>query len=132
VVASHGVNEEDMLKRALETGVGYVGLVASRKRGSAVRDALDVDDALRAQLHSPAGLDIGARTPADIAVSILAEIVAGRTAHAPEPAMTVTAIDPVCGMEVAVSDATPHLDTGGERVYFCCEGCRDRFAARVI
>ncbi len=44
VVASHGVDEESLLVRALVTGVGYVGLVASRKRGTAVRDSLDVDD----------------------------------------------------------------------------------------
>ena len=48
--------------------------------------ALDVPDALRALVHTPAGLDIGARTPADIAISILAEIVATRTAHAPTAA----------------------------------------------
>jgi len=124
VVASHGSDEEPVLARALEAGVGYVGLVASRKRGAAVRDALDVPDALRALIHTPAGLDIGARNPADIAISILAEIVATRTAHAPA-STPVTAIDPVCGMEVVVSDATPQLDG----VYFCCEGCRASFAA---
>ena len=124
VVASHGSDEEPILARALTAGVGYVGLVASKKRGAAVLAALDVPDALRALVHTPAGLDIGARTPADIAISILAEIVATRTAHAPAAA-AVTAIDPVCGMEVVVSPATPQLDG----VYFCCEGCRDRYAA---
>ena len=79
VVASHGSDEEPILARALKAGVGYVGLVASKKRGAAVLAALDVPDALRALVHTPAGLDIGARTPADIAISILAEIVATRT-----------------------------------------------------
>ena len=124
IVASHGSDEEPLLARALTAGVGYVGLVASKKRGAAVLAALDVPDALRALVHTPAGLDIGARTPADIAISILAEIVSGRTAHAPAPA-PATAIDPICGMEVVVSPATPQLDG----VYFCCEGCRDRYAA---
>lgn len=122
IVASHGSGEEDVLARALEAGVGYVGLVASRRRGAAVVASLEVDDALRELVKSPAGLDIGARTPADVAISILAEIVGRRTAHAPAPA---TAIDPVCGMEVAVSDATPQLDGA----YFCCEGCRATYAA---
>ncbi|HET6551465.1 MAG TPA: XdhC family protein [Solirubrobacter sp.] len=122
VVASHGSGEEDVLARALEAGVGYVGLVASRRRGAAVVESLDTDDALRTLVRTPAGLDIGARTPADVAISILAEIVGRRTAHAPAPA---TAIDPVCGMEVAISDATPQLDG----VYFCCEGCRSSYAA---
>ena len=124
IVASHGSDEERLLARALTAGVGYVGLVASKKRGAAVLAALDVPDALRALVHTPAGLDIGARTPADIAISILAEIVSGRTAHAPAAA-PATAIDPICGMEVVVSPATPQLDG----VYFCCEGCRDRYAA---
>jgi xanthine dehydrogenase accessory factor len=128
VVASHGSDEEDALVRALEAGVGYVGLVASRRRGDAVRAALDVPDALRAQVHTPAGLDIGARSPAEIAISILAEIVAERTAHPPVAAQA--AIDPVCGMEVAVGDTTPYLEAGGERVYFCCDGCRSEYAAR--
>ena len=51
----------------------------ARGAARAVLESLDVDDALRAQVHTPAGLDIGARTPADIAISILAEIVAERT-----------------------------------------------------
>jgi xanthine dehydrogenase accessory factor len=128
VVASHGTGEEAALAHALQAGVGYVGLVASRARGAAVRDSLDVPDALRAQVHTPAGLDIGARSPAEIAVSIVAEIVAERSVH---PQVGVTAAtDPVCGMEVVVGDATPYLEAGGERVYFCCEGCRSAYAAR--
>ncbi len=121
VVATHGSEEEPVLARALNAGVGYVGLVASKKRGAAVLAALDVPDALRALVHTPAGLDIGARTPADIAISILAEIVATRTTHAPAAA---TAVDPICGMEVIVGPAAPQLDG----VYFCCEGCRDKYA----
>jgi xanthine dehydrogenase accessory factor len=129
VVATHGRDEEAALARALEAGVGYVALVASRKRGAAVLEALDVPDALRAQVHTPAGLDIGARTPGDIAISILAELVAERTAR-PLPTQS-TAVDPVCGMEVVIGEATVHLDAGGERLYFCCEGCRATYAANV-
>lgn len=80
VVASHGRDEERALEAALAAGVPYVGLVASRRRGEAVRDALDVAEEERARLRTPAGLDIGARTPAEIALSILAEVVAVRRA----------------------------------------------------
>jgi xanthine dehydrogenase accessory factor len=66
------------LASALEAGVPYVALMASRKRGEAVVADLDVDDADRARVHTPAGLDIGARTPGEVALSILAEIVASR------------------------------------------------------
>jgi xanthine dehydrogenase accessory factor len=78
VVASHGRDERGILRAALETGVRYVGLVASRKRGAAVLDALrgdGVPENLLARIDTPAGLDIGARTPAEIALSILASII---------------------------------------------------------
>jgi xanthine dehydrogenase accessory factor len=76
VVASHGHGEEPLLEKALRAGVPYVGLVASRRRGAAVLASLDVTDEQRARVHTPAGLDIGARTPPEIALSIYAELVA--------------------------------------------------------
>jgi xanthine dehydrogenase accessory factor len=118
VVASHGEGEEQALERALHAGVDYVALVASPKRGAAVLQALP--EALRGKVRTPAGLDIGASSPADIAISILAQLIASRTAHGPS---VESAIDPVCGMEVLVSDHTPHADGH----YFCCEGCRDTY-----
>jgi xanthine dehydrogenase accessory factor len=78
IVASHGRGEEEALEAAVRAGVPYVGLVASRKRGEAVVAGLDLDDAQRAAIHTPAGLDIGARTPREVALSILAEIIAAR------------------------------------------------------
>jgi xanthine dehydrogenase accessory factor len=131
VVASHGDDHEaEALTRALGAGVGYVALVASPKRGAAVLEALDVDAALKPQVHTPAGLDIGARSPADIAISILAEMIAERTTHGPAPVPeTTTAIDPVCGMQVVAGESTPNLCVGNERVYFCCEGCMTTYAA---
>jgi xanthine dehydrogenase accessory factor len=78
IVASHGRDEEQALAAALDTGVPYVGLVASRRRGHAVVADLVVSDDDRARVHTPAGLDIGARTPHEIALSILAELVATR------------------------------------------------------
>jgi xanthine dehydrogenase accessory factor len=131
VVAAHGRDEEELLAEALRQGVPYVALVASPKRGNAVRASLELPEELRRQLHSPAGLDIGARTPAEIAVSIVAEILAERQrvpAH-PVTAAPATAIDPVCGMEVAVTDAAISLERDGEHVYFCIDGCRERYGA---
>ena len=78
VVASHGRDEEHALAAALEAGVPYVGLVASRKRGPAVVESLEVRTTTARAGPHPAGLDIGARTPEEIALSILAEIVATR------------------------------------------------------
>jgi xanthine dehydrogenase accessory factor len=132
IVASHGSGEERVLSDALAAGVPYVALVASATRGAAVRAALDVPEELRAQLHTPAGLSISADTPAEIAISILAELVAERHAHPDRGAgagatvaPVVSGVDPVCGMTVAVTAATLYLDIEGERMYFCCEHCRD-------
>src|SRR3954469_4836307 len=133
VVASHGTGEEKLLARALDAGVGYVALVASDKRGAAVRESLDVPDALREQLNTPAGLEIGARTPQEIAIAILAEFVSKHIARPPLDAEAVSsAIDPVCGMTVAVSDASIHADVRGERFYFCSEGCRTTYLERNV
>ncbi len=65
----------------LEAGLPYVGLVASPKRGTGVLAELrgdGVPEEQLARIDVPAGLDIGARTPAEIALSILAKIVAVR------------------------------------------------------
>ena len=144
VVASHGRDEEDVLVAALEAGVPYVGLVASPKRGAAVVAALAVDDARRAAVHTPAGLDIGARTPAEVALSILAEIVSlrprptsstasptGAPARLGEPASGPPTVvtDRVCGMTVVADDEALHLDHEGERYWFCGTGCLRAFAA---
>ena len=131
VVASHGRDEEATLARALHEGVAYVGLVASRRRGAAVLAALDVPDELRERVHTPAGLDLGARSAEEIAVSILAELIAVRRRVLAPPAPQ-TAVDPVCGMEVAVTAETPRIEHAGDVVFFCCEGCRDAFAADPV
>jgi xanthine dehydrogenase accessory factor len=83
VVASHGRDEEPALAAALTEGVPYVGLVASDRRGAAVRAALDVPEDLRARLRTPAGVAIGARTAPEIALAILAEIVQERRSGTP-------------------------------------------------
>jgi xanthine dehydrogenase accessory factor len=87
VLASHGRGAEaDVLTAAVRAEVPYVGLIASPRRGKAVLDALDVPAELCARVHTPAGLDIGAHAPGEIAVSVLAELIRERPRHAlPEP-----------------------------------------------
>jgi xanthine dehydrogenase accessory factor len=140
VVSSHGNGEEAVLAQALRAGVPYVALVASPRRGAAVIAELDVADELRAELHTPAGLNIGARTPAEIAISILAELVAEQHSNpvvlsgvvsevAGGATVAATATDPICGMTVAVSPASQQLRLAdGDTVYFCGSGCRERYA----
>jgi xanthine dehydrogenase accessory factor len=129
VVAGHGRDEEAPLLAALESGVPYVGLVAGRKRGAAVVGALPVSDVLKSRVRTPAGLDIGAGTAEEVALSILAEIVAGqprrgREGH-PLVASVCTAVDPICGMSMTVTADALHV---GE-VYFCGPGCLKAYQA---
>ena len=130
-MAAHGQGEVAVLRAGLEAGLPYIGLVASPKRAAAVTAELSaegVSDELLDALDAPAGIDIGARTPAEIALSILARIIAvRRSAPVRAPA---SAVDPVCGMTVAVTTDTPSTEHRGEIVYFCCAGCRTKFEER--
>ncbi len=132
LVASHGRDEETVLAAALRASVPYVGLVASRRRGAAVVAALDVPAELRARVHTPAGLDIGARTPAEVAVSVYAQLVAEHVGvRDREPGAQVVlaeeAVDPVCGMPVAVRASALSLVDGELTVYFCGRGCQQAY-----
>jgi xanthine dehydrogenase accessory factor len=155
VVAAHGRDELHTLRLGLESELPYVGLVASPKRGTGVLAELrgdGVPDDLLARIDVPAGLDIGARTPSEIALSILARIIAVRrdarssVVHEQHPPVAISgrapaassasapapgplAIDPICGMTVAALASTPSVEHAGETVYFCCEGCKTRFVA---
>jgi xanthine dehydrogenase accessory factor len=154
IVASHGRDEVQTLTAALDAGVPYVGLVASRRRAAGVLNELvlarpDLARIAPGRVHSPAGLDIGARTAAEIALSILAEVVSTRVHSAapgnPSPGgrdaadgtagqgstdvPATTAVDPICGMTVAALETSLHLDHAGTRYYFCGPGCLRAFSA---
>jgi xanthine dehydrogenase accessory factor len=138
VVATMGHGDEDALAAALKAEVGYVGLVASARRAAVVLDALrerGLAEADLARVRSPAGRDLGSSTQEEIAVAILAELVdwrhgpvPGSPGDHPRPApVPAEAVDPVCGMTVAVAGA-PTVVRDGVTWYFCSVGCRDHFA----
>jgi len=135
VVASLGHDDEAAVRLGLQAGCEYVGLVASRVRGAAVLEALraeGIPEEALARVRTPAGVEIGARTHAEIALSILAELVQARRTPAVPSAGAVLAapreaVDPVCGMRVVVGPQTP---TAGDAA-FCCEGCREAWLARA-
>jgi xanthine dehydrogenase accessory factor len=146
IVAAHGKGELTALRAALDADLPYVGLVASPKRGSALvqelRDAGLPEDKL-ARIECPAGLDIGARMPAEVALSILARIVeTRRVTVAPKfelpkssrkagpgkkPEAPATAICPISRMTVLARDSTPHLEVDGKTLYFSSEDCKTEY-----
>lgn len=83
VVASRGKFDEEAVEQALHTRSAYIGLVASSKRGREIRRSLEhkgESPQRLATVQVPAGLDIGAETPEEIALSIFAEIILRRRA----------------------------------------------------
>ncbi len=162
VVATLGQHDEEATRAALALEPGYLGVVASRTRFAQIRETLVAGGTPAAALDriaNPAGLDIGARAPEEVALSILAEIVKVCRAameamdakpatrsddpdrlrqgsddpkgsyHASAQPSTLEARDPVCGMTVVVATAKHKAERGGHTYYFCCGGCRERFVS---
>ncbi|MGH7535763.1 MAG: XdhC family protein [Gemmatimonadales bacterium] len=145
IVATMGQWDEEATRMALALEPAYLGLVASRRRFGQIRETLvarGADTVALERVSSPAGLDIGALTPEEIALSILAELVlvhrggARATEPAPSPVEAEAGgeerageRDPVCSMTVATATAEHRAEFGGRLYYFCCSGCRERFLA---
>jgi xanthine dehydrogenase accessory factor len=137
LVATMGDKDVEAIEQALVRSPAYIGVIASAKRFALLRDALLAKGVSREALEriaAPAGLDIGARSPEEIAVSIMAQIVERRNAaskgeSAPAREQPREAVDPVCGMSVAVAGARHTAEVLGVAYYFCCAGCRSKFLA---
>jgi xanthine dehydrogenase accessory factor len=152
VVASQGIWDEEAVGLALTRDAGYVGLVASPTRAGVVREWLREETTIGeeriAALRAPAGMDIGAETAEEIALSILAELVEVRRGRAdfvasPGPATVagvipetislepvvddIVVLDPVCGMTVERAQARHLAEHDGVIYAFCSIGCRTRF-----
>jgi xanthine dehydrogenase accessory factor len=160
VVAGMSGDDEVELERALGLAPSYLAFVGSRKRLAEVTSRLrgrGVPAEQLGRIKGPAGLDIGATTAVEIAISIMAEVIQHRRrgrpgqprlaseprvegpaatpapGAAPAAALGVTAvpvaIDPVCGMEVAIQGARHVVEHNGQRLCFCCPSCRRLFAS---
>jgi xanthine dehydrogenase accessory factor len=145
VVASHGNYDEDMLVAALQSEAPYVALIASKKRASAILQYLNEANLTQdqiARLKYPAGLDFGAVTPEEIALSILAEIIQRRrqSSNVAEikssntnlqlpmaQNLVLEAVDPVCDMTVEIANAHFTTEYNGKTYYFCAAGCKRSF-----
>jgi xanthine dehydrogenase accessory factor len=87
VIATQGAGDHAALTAALATDTPYIAFIASRAKVTSIRERLaaeGVSQAALARLRSPAGLSIGAQTPAEIAIAVLAEIISLRRAMAME------------------------------------------------
>jgi xanthine dehydrogenase accessory factor len=138
VVATMSDSDEGVIEAALAMKPAYLGVVASAKRFAPIREALQrrgVSAGTLDRIQTPAGLDIGALTPEEIAVSILAEIIetqrrkTGERESAESELTVAQATDLVCGMTVEIVTARHSAQVGGRVYYFCCGGCRERFLA---
>ena len=136
VVATMGEHDEEAVTTALALRPAYLGVVASRTRFGQLREALvarGVAAEPLGRIRNPAGLDIGARLPEEVALSILAEIVQGARTHAtpeppsPPPPTADEALDPVCGMTVVVATARHRAEHAGRTFFFCNPRCREKF-----
>jgi xanthine dehydrogenase accessory factor len=132
VVATHGDADEQALAQVLETGAGHVSLIASRRRAAVILERLQrrgIPAERLGRVKAPAGLDIGATSPAEIAVSVLAEIIHHRRSEKMEvPPAPFEAKDPICGMLVETATARYRSTAvSGRSVYFCCLACQETF-----
>jgi xanthine dehydrogenase accessory factor len=139
IVATQGHDDEDSLETALEARPAFVGLVASQKRGQSVLGYLADRGVPGEQLDRvkvPIGLDLGHTSHTEIAVAILAELVALKAKGELIPAGEMTskaddepamAIDLVCGMTVPADESSRPYEYEGRVYYFCAPGCRTSF-----
>jgi xanthine dehydrogenase accessory factor len=138
VVSTQGDSDEEALQQAAGSSAGYVAFVASKVKAQKVFEFLrevGVPSERVGQIRAPAGLDIHAASPEEIAVSVLAEIIQVRGSRAqaePKKKMTLPVLnkqakDPVCGMMVDIGSARYKSEHNGNDIYFCCAGCKQAF-----
>ncbi len=134
VVGTMNRYDEAGLRAALETAAGYIGLVASRRRGEQVRDSLEgagVPAEELARVVTPVGVDLGPCSQEEIGIAVLADLVAHKNRLRDESSggicASAEAVDPVCVMSVSVTATAPSAELDGITHFFCGPGCRDSF-----
>ena len=138
IVATQGHDDEDTLETAVGARPAFIGLVASQRRGESVLGYLSdrgVPEERLQRVKVPVGLDLGHTSHTEIAVAVLAELVAlkakgefgpsGSEREIPTP--PETAIDLVCGMTVTADESSRPYEYRGTTYYFCAPGCRAAF-----
>lgn len=136
VVATMGNRDEEGLLSVLGSKPRYFGLVASNKKSQALfeyaREKGYTDEQI-GRVKCPAGLELGAETMEEIALSVIAEIIQLRRTSTEQPVtsrqlpLAAEAIDPICGMTVATANAKYTSEFEGRTIYFCCLRCKETF-----
>jgi xanthine dehydrogenase accessory factor len=137
VVSTQGQHDEEALENALCSEASYVAFVASKVKTAKILEYLKergLSSTRLGQLKAPAGLDIHASSPEEIAVSILAEIIEeNRSAKEKQKREVELAVgrqeakDPICGMAVDIGKARHKSEFRGNAFYFCGAGCKQKF-----
>ncbi len=140
IVCTQGHGDEAALEMAINTDNEYIAFVSSRKKAHAIFNTLRSGgitfDQLK-KIKTPAGLDIQAKLPEEVAISILAQIIEDirmplSSEISSENRSTDIAdyyINPVCDIPVHKQTAKHVLSYQDESVYFCCDGCKVKFEA---
>jgi len=145
VVVTQGEGDEKALTEALQKEYAYLGFVASKKKMISIKEYLEssgIDKNKIDSIISPAGIDINAKKPEEVAISILAQIIQiqnGTDAPPKFEKFEATKddggkspsyyINPVCGVPIDMNNPKHIVEYKGEKVYFCCDGCKVKFDA---
>jgi len=128
VVASMGHYDEDALEALLPFDLPYLSVIASRRRMQSVVDLLTQRGVSGLDRIRRAGGDAVGRSQQEIALAVVAEIVAERQTREPAaPVFKATAVDPICGMTVEVDGALHSVALDSATYYFCSAHCREAF-----
>jgi xanthine dehydrogenase accessory factor len=144
LIATQGDNDESALEAALRSPAKAILVIASKRKADRLRAAMTlrgIPESRLADMRAPAGPNIGAITPNEIALAAIAGLVALRRgqpaeagkrpdpqpAAAPNPSNATGYVNPVCGAVVDPTRALSTLTMGGQTHYFCCNGCRVEF-----
>ncbi|OLS21453.1 MAG: hypothetical protein HeimC2_33450 [Candidatus Heimdallarchaeota archaeon LC_2] len=142
IVATQGDRDEESLEKILQMESSYIAFVASRKKVTEVFNYLKstgIEDSVINQIKVPAGIDINAKHPKEVAVSILAEIIS-KLHSGLDPIINSgienkTVLDhtndekalcPICDMMVD-KEISIMIEYKNQKLYFCCKGCEKSF-----
>jgi len=152
IVTTQGEDDENSVAKALKTNARYVGFVASAKKAEDIKSYLSENGISKERiedLKSPVGLDINAKLASEVAISILAQIIddfrnnsAFKKTDSPTSSSDLKVssgnseadkfaeeyyINPVCNVPVSKKNPKHIIEYKGEKVYFCCDGCKVSF-----